>query len=73
MIKVQEWAEIRHLHAAEGLSQRAIADRLGVAPKTVARALALEMPPTYCRPPAVSAFDGFEAAVRSLLGEFPSM
>ena len=73
MIRVQEWAEIRHLHFAEGLSQRAIADRLGLARKTVARALASEVPPTYSRPTGVSAFDGFEPAVRALLGEFPSM
>ena len=70
---MQEWAEIRHLHVAEGLSQRAIADRLGLARKTVARALAAETPPTYSRPSAPSAFDAFEPRVRALLGEFPSM
>lgn len=70
---MQEWAEIRHLHVAEGLSQRAIADRLGVARKTVARALAAEAPPTYSRPPSPSAFDVFEPRVRALLAEFSSM
>ena len=35
MIQVQDWAEIRHLYFAEELSQRAIAERLGVARKTV--------------------------------------
>jgi transcriptional regulator with XRE-family HTH domain len=73
VIRVQEWAEIRHLHVAEGLSQRAIAERLGVARKTVARALAAETPPTYSRPPSPSAFDAFEPRVRALLSEFPSM
>ena len=29
MITVNDWAEIRRLHAAEGLSQRAIAKRFG--------------------------------------------
>jgi len=70
---VQEWAEIRHLHVAEGLSQRAIADRLGIARKTVARALASQGPPSYSRPPAASVFDAFEDRVRGLLLEFPSM
>ncbi len=73
MIRVQEWAEVRHLHFGEGLSERAIADRLGLARGTVRRALAAETPPTYARPPAPSVFDGFETHVRSLLAEFPSM
>lgn len=41
------WAEIRYLHASEGLSGRAIAKRLGVARKTVAKALASDGPPVY--------------------------
>jgi transcriptional regulator with XRE-family HTH domain len=71
VINVQEWAEIRHLHVAEGLSQRAIADRLGIARKTVARALASQGPPLYSRPPAASVFDAFEDWVRGLLMESP--
>jgi hypothetical protein len=73
VIRVQEWAEIRHLHFSEGLSARAVAARLGLARATVARALQLESPPRYCRAPAGSAFDGVEAAVRVLLARFPSM
>lgn len=73
MISVQDWAEIRHLHFAEGLSERAVADRVGVARGTVRRALAAEEPPGYSRPAAPSAFDGFEAQVRALLVQFPSM
>lgn len=73
MIRVQEWAEVRHLHFGEGLSERAIADRLGLARGTVRRALAAQSPPTYSRPSAPSVFDAFEADVRSLLTEFPSM
>jgi transposase len=73
VIRVQEWAEIRHLHFAEGLSARAIAVKLGVARDTVARALRSESPPRYARPPSGSAFDGVEPRVRGLLTEFPSM
>lgn len=73
MIQVQEWAEIRHLHFAEGLSQRAIAERLGVARKTVAKAVRAEAPPRYAREAVPSAFDLFEPQVRALLVEFATM
>lgn len=70
---MKEWAEIRHLHGSEGMSIRGIAARLGIARDTVAKAVALEGPPRYSRPPVASAFDGFEVRVRQLLAEFPSM
>lgn len=73
MITVNEWAEIRHLHGSEGMSIRGIAAHLGLARDTVAKALALEGPPTYSRPPVASAFDVFEVRVRQLLAQFPSM
>ena len=55
------------------MSIRQIATRLGVARDTVARAVALEGPPSYSRPAVPSAFDPFEVRVRELLAEFPSM
>ena len=68
------WAEIRYLHASEGLSGRAIAKRLGVARKTVAKALASDGPPVYKpRPPVESAWARVEPAVQALLEEFPDM
>lgn len=68
------WAEIRYLHASEGLSGRAIAKRLGVARKTVAKALASDGPPVYKpRPPVESAWARIEPAVQALLVEFPEM
>jgi len=73
VITVKEWAEIRHLHGSEGMSIRGIAAHLGVARETVARAVALESPPSYSRPVVASAFDVFEVRVRQLLAEFPSM
>jgi len=73
VIRVQDWAEIRHLHFSEGLSARAIALRLGLARDTVSRALRIESPPRYFRPAAGSAFDGVEPGVRGLLAQFPSM
>jgi hypothetical protein len=37
VISLETWAEIRYLHGSEGLSQRAIARRLGISRDTVAR------------------------------------
>ena len=45
MIDVEDWAEIRRLHRAEGLAIKAIARRLGVARNTVRAALRAEGPP----------------------------
>ncbi|UAK30269.1 IS21 family transposase [Nocardia asteroides] len=72
MISVQEWAQIRYLHA-EGLSMRAIAARLGISRDTVSRAIASESPPRYQRVSGPSAFDEFEPLVRELLAEFPAL
>ena len=70
---MEEWAEIRRLHVAEGLSQRAIADRLGRRAEDGCEGVGSQGPPSYSRPPAASVFDGFEDRVRVLLSEFPSM
>ena len=47
MVGVQQWAEIRRLVLVEGCSQREVALRLGLARKTVARAVRSETPPKY--------------------------
>ena len=70
---MDNWAEIRHLHKAEGLSARAIAVRLGVSRNTVAKALAADGPPKYVRTPVPTMFARFESEVRKLLKEFPTM
>ncbi len=70
---MEDWAEIRRLRSAEGLSARAVARRLGVSRGAVARALASADPPKYERKRAGSAVDGFEPAIRELLAQFPSM
>lgn len=44
-MRVSQWAEIRRLNEVEGLSQRAIAQRVGCDRKTVKKALALPRPP----------------------------
>ena len=70
---MEDWAEIRRLHRAEGLSIRAIARRVGVARNTVREALRSEGPPRYERKGPGSAVDAFEPAIRELLAGTPGM
>ena len=73
MIDVEDWAEIRRLHRAEGLSIKAIARRLKLARNTVRDALRSDEPPRYGRAPSGSVVDTFEPEIRALLAEFPTM
>jgi transposase len=73
VIDVEDWAEIRRLHRAEGLSIKAIARRLKLARNTVRDALRSDEPPRYERAGSGSAVDAFEPRIRELLGEFPTM
>ncbi len=73
VLAVEDWAEIRRLHRAEGLPIKAIVRRLGVSRNAVRRALASSGPPRYSRPVRASAVDSFEPAIRLLLAEFPDM
>ena len=70
---MEDWAEIRRLHRAEGLAIRAIARRLGMSRNTVKKALASHEPPKYVRVPAGSVVDAVEPQIRALLAEFPEM
>jgi transposase len=73
MLKVEEWAEIRRLHKIEGLSQRAIARRLGVNRRTVAKALASSVPPRYQRSSGGSILDPYKPKIHALLAEDPKL
>lgn len=70
---MEDWAEIRRLHRAEGMPIKAISRRLGVSRNTVKRALGSVGPPKYERAPKGSAVDEFEPLIRALLAEFPDM
>ena len=51
-----EWAQVRAM-AADGISQREIAARLGINRRTVGRLVAAAEPPRYERAPAESMLD----------------
>ena len=70
---MEDWAEIRRLHRAEGLPIKMIARTLGISRNTVRAALGSEGPPKYERWPVGSAVDVFEDAIRAQLQHVPTM
>jgi len=73
VISVEDWAEIRRLHKAEGLPIKQIARVMKVSRNTVRAAVRSDGPPRYERAAAGSVADGFEPQVRELLRAFPQM
>ena len=73
MIEVEDWAEIRRLHRAEGLPIKQIARIKNVSRNTVRAALRSDGPPKYEREPKGSVADGFEPRIRELLMGYPTM
>jgi transposase len=72
-LSVEDWAEIRRLHRAEGLPIKLIARTLKISRNTVRSALASDGPPKYERIAAGSAVDAFEDAIRAQLLLVPTM
>lgn len=70
---MEDWAEIRRLHRAEGMAIRSIARQMKVSKNTVKKALAGHEAPRYQRVARGSAVDEFEPQIRALLVEFPEM
>lgn len=70
---MENWAEIRRLHRAEGVPIKEIARRLGVARNTVRAALASDRPPSYQRACRGSVIDPYELQIRALLKDWPTM
>jgi transposase len=73
VLAVEDWAEIRRLHRAEGMPIKAIARVVGCSRNTVRAALAADGPPKYARRPAGSVVDEVEPRIRELLGTYPTM
>jgi transposase len=65
-----EWAQVRAM-AADGISEREIARRLGINRRTVKRLVEAEVPPRYERALAGSMLDPFESVIRRLIDEWP--
>ena len=72
MRSVLEWAQVRTL-AAEGLSQREIARRLGINRRTVIRLAHSGEPPHYRRPALGSQLDPLAPVLRRLVEEWPQI
>jgi len=70
---VEDWAEIRRLHRAEGMPIKVIARRMGIARNTVRRAIAAAEPPRYERAEKGSIVDAVEPQIRELLTVWPTM
>jgi len=73
VLSVEDWAEIRRLHRAEGLAIKLIARTLGISRNTVRAAIASDGPPKYERKSAGSIVDAAEPRVRELLAAYPTM
>ena len=73
MLSVEDWAEIRRLHRAEGLPIKAVARVLGISKNTVKAALDSDQPPKYERAPQGSIVDEVEPRIRELLQAYPRM
>ena len=70
---MEDWAEIRRLHRAEGMPIKAIVRKLGISRNAVRRALASAEPPRYQRAARGSRVDVVEPQIRALLKEVPTM
>ena len=73
MLTVEDWAEIRRLRRAEGLSIKMIARMLGISKNTVKSALESNDSPKYERAPRGSIVDEVEPRIRELLQAYPRM
>jgi transposase len=74
VLSVEDWAEIRRLHRAEGMPIKAIARLMGCSKNTVKRALAAAGPPRYQRRVGGrSIVDPVEPRIRELLAAWPTM
>lgn len=73
MLSVEDWAEIRRLHRAEGMPIKVVARVLGISKNTVKAALDSDGPPRYSRRPTGSIVDAVEPRIRELLQAYPTM
>ena len=72
MRSAMEWAQVRAM-AADGVSQREIAGRLGINRRTIRRLAEADEPPRYERAPTGSMLDPLEPVIGRLLEEWPQI
>lgn len=73
MLSVENWAEVRRLHRAEGMPIKTIARVMGISRNTVRGALRSDGPPKYARTVSASIVDEVEPRIRELLQAWPTM
>ena len=73
MLSVENWAEVRRLHRAEGMPIKTIARVMGISRNTVRAALRSDRPPKYDRTVSASIVDVVEPRIRELLAAWPTM
>ena len=69
MKNVELYARVRHAVRIEGLSERAVARRFGIDPRTVSKMMKFSVPPGYVRkkPPAKPKLDPFIPVIDQIL------
>src|SRR5690348_10661407 len=73
MLSMEDWAEIRRLHAAERVPIKQIAREMGISKNTVKAVLAADAPPKYRRAATGSVVDQVEPQIRRLLQQTPTI
>jgi transposase len=73
VLSVEDWAEIRRLHRADGVPIKVIARSMGISKNTVRKALRADRTPRYERPAQGSVVDAVEPRIRELLQVTPTM
>jgi hypothetical protein len=73
VVEVEQWAELRRLHFADGVPIRELRRRTGLGRNTIRRALRREEPPRYERRTGASKLDPFKEEIKHLLREEPRL
>lgn len=73
MITVEDWAEVRRLHRAEGRPIKEVVRQTGRLGTPCQAARSLQRPPKYERRPRGSMVHAYEPAIRALLASWPRM
>ena len=73
VIRMTQWAEVRHLHLVEDVPKKEIARRLKLDVKTERRAMGRSTPPPRVSPRRPSSLDPWRERITQWLGEEPKV